>query len=269
MPKQSPDEEFRDDWKKFVGSFLPRKFQRYDWNDTRDGPGDLAKDVVNAIEKGDPFEFIDKLTDNALDYVSEQEYQAYKECLKEFSQEWENPEEVLDEMENYSYFQDDFNEIYEEREENNWWSLVSGLRLFVWNAENQVSLGWIEEAQDAETEIAENEELRDFLFLAGLTESEQWELIANGFDYDVQGMIGVITDAGDLLKAMIAPGEGYNMVGRGDEPLVAFHNGLVGSGYYLPAPDAKVGLNPAKKMVVDFGSYSLGDVYGAVDWTWH
>ena len=266
MPKQSPDEEFRDDWKKFVGSFLPRKFQRYDWNDTRDGPGDLAKDVVNAIEKGDPHEFIDRLYDQNIDYFSEQEYQAYKECQKEFAQEWENPDDILDGMENYSYFQDDFNEIYEEREENNWWALVSGLRLFVWNVDNQVSLGWIEEAQDAETELVENEDLRNFLNLSGLTESQKWEIIANGFDYDVQGMIGVITDASDLLKAMI--GEPYTQSSRNDEGIVAFHNGLVGSGYYLPTDNPQVHLDPKKKMVVDFGSYSLGDVYGAADWTW-
>ena len=266
MPKQSPDEEFRDDWKKFVGSFLPKKFQRYDWNDTRDGPGDLAKNVVNAIEKGDPYEFIDKLNEQNIDYFSDQEYQAYKECLKEFSQEWENPEEVMDEMENYSYFQDDFNEIYEEREEDNWWALVSGLRLFVWNAENQVGLGWVEEEQDAETELAENEDLRNFLALSGLSEGQKWELIANGFDYDVQGMIGVITDASDLLRAMI--GESYTQSSRNDEGIVAFHNGLVGSGYYLSTDNPKVWLDPKKKMVVDFGSYSLGDVYGAADWTW-
>ena len=67
---------------------------------------------------------------------------------------------------------------------------------------------------------------------------------------------------------MVDPGEGYSMHGKEDETIVAFHNGLNGSGYYLPAPNAKVGLNPKKKMVVDFGSYSLGDVYGAADWTW-
>ena len=264
MPRQSPDEEFRDDWKDFVKGFLPKKFDRYDWNDTRDGPGWASTKVVEAVEKGDPAIFIDSVTESFLD-TSDGEYQAYQECLKEFAKEWENPSQVREEMENYTYFQDDFYEIYEERERNNWWTLINGLNLLVWNTSSSWSLGWVEQEQDVKTELEESPALREFYELSGLTEKRFAELVANGYDYDTQAFIGEIVDAGDLLLDML--GEMYQQK-RTPEKIVAFRNGLVGNGYYLPAPNTKVGLDPSTKMEVDFGSYSLGDVYGTNEWTW-
>ena len=256
--------QIRDDWKDFVKGFLPKKFDRYDWNDTRDGPGWASTKVVEAVEKGDPAIFIDSVTESFLD-TSDGEYQAYQECLKEFAKEWENPAEVRNEMENYTYFQDDFYKIYEEREQDNWWTLINGLNLLVWNTSNSWSLGWVEQEQDVKTELEESPALREFYELSGLTEKQFAELVANGYDYDTQGFIGEIVDAGDLLLNML--GEMYQQK-RTPEKIVAFHNGLVGNGYFLPAPNAKVGLDPSKKMAVDFGSYSLGDVYGTNEWTW-
>ncbi len=118
--------------------------------------------------------------------------------------EWENPSQVREEMENYTYFQDDFYEIYEKRERNNWWTLINGLNLLVWNTSAQWSLGWVEQEQDVKTELEESPALREFYELSGLTEKQFAELVANGYDYDAQGFIGEIVDAGDLVQEMLS-----------------------------------------------------------------
>jgi len=268
MPHDSPDIEFQNDWKEFVKGFLSRKFQRYDWNDTRDGPQGYAKEVVEAIEKGDPFIFIDAIADRSSDYASEQEYNSYREAVKEFAKEWENPAEIEEEMENYPYFRDDFNEIYEEREEDNWWILLDGLNLLVWNTDMQFSLGWSDFPQDVATELKENPELDKFDRLSGLSKEQFAELVTNGMDMDVRGFIGIIVDAGELLRAMADGVHRWNLNGnRSMSMIVALHNGLEGSGYYIESTPT-IGLDLDKPIRVDFGSYSLGDVYGARDWTW-
>ena len=266
MTKLSPDLEFQEDWKKFVEGFLPRKFDRFSSDDVRDGPSrDVIKKTVESIEKGDPAIIVDYIQEMSWEWSSDEAWRSYQEAVEEFAKELEDPEDVKRGMESDDIFREIFDEIYEEREEFNY-GVFLNFDLLVWNAENQVSLGWIEGAQNEESELAENEALRDFMFLTGLTEGEQWELIANGFDYDVQGFIGEIVNAEDLIHAMLnLP---YTTKGRADK-IVAFHNGFEGSGYYLPSPNAKVGLDPGKNMEVDFGSYSLGDIFGGVDWTWH
>jgi hypothetical protein len=268
MARDSPDEEFRKEWKKFVKDFLPNKFDRYSYEDVRDGPEGYAKEVVNAIEKGDPFIFIDAITERSSDYFLEGRYSAYQNALKEFSKQWENPEVVKKEMQDYDYFQDDFDEIYDEREVNNWWILIEGLNLLVWNTENQFNLGWVESERDAKTEMELDPHLAEFYRLSGLTEKRFEDLVANGYDYDVQGFIGEIIDASVLIQHMAGLSASMTWKNRGGEKIVAFHNGLNGSGYFLPAPKAEVGLDASKKMEVDFGSYSLGDVFGTRDWTW-
>jgi len=268
MVRDSPDEEFRKDWQEFVKGFLPRKFTRYSQEDTRDGPQGYAKEVVEAIEKNDSFLFIDAIADRSSNYASDQKYTSYKEAVKEFAKEWEKPDDVIRGMSEHSYFQDDFDEIYEEREEDNWWILVEGLNLLVWNTENQFSFGWVESERDVKTEMELNPDLAKFYRMSGLTEKQFEELVANGYDYDVQGFIGEIVDASVLLQQMAGMIPSMTWKNRGGEKIVAFHNGLNGSGYFLPTTHTKVGLDPAKKMEVDFGSYSLGDVYGGVDWTW-
>ena len=268
MVRDSPDEEFRKDWQEFVKGFLPRKFTRYSQEDTRDGPQGYAKEVVEAIEKNDPFLFIDAIADRSSNYASDQKYTSYQEAVKEFAKEWEKPDDVIRGMSEHSYFQDDFDEIYEEREEDNWWILVEGLNLLVWNTDMQFSLGWSDFPQDVATELKENPELDKFDRLSGLSKEKFAELVTNGMDMDVQGFIGIIVDAGELLKAMVDGVPSWNLVGnRSVSMIVALHNGLEGSGYYIESnPTITLHLN--KPLRVDFGSYSLGDVYGARDWTW-
>ena len=241
MTKLSPDLEFQEDWKKFVEGFLPRKFDRFSSDDVRDGPSrDVIKKTVESIEKGDPAIIVDYIQEMSWEWSSDEAWRSYQEAVEEFAKELEDPEDVKRGMESDDIFREIFDEIYEEREEFNY-GVFLNFDLLVWNAENQVSLGWIEGAQNE-------------------------EFIANGFDYDVQGFIGEIVNAEDLIHAMLnLP---YTTKGRADK-IVAFHNGFEGSGYYLPSPNAKVGLDPGKKMEVDFGSYSLGDIFGGVDWTWH
>jgi hypothetical protein len=266
MVHASPDEEFERDWQEFVKDFLPKRFDRYSYEDTRDGPQGYAKEVVDAIEKGKPFQFADAVTERSADWVSEQKYSAYQEAAKEFAKRWEDLEDVLRGMRDYPYFQEDFDVIYDERERDNWWILIEGLELLVWNTDMQFSLGWSDFPQDVATELKENPELDKFDRLSGLSKEKFAELVNNGMDMDVQGFIGIIVDAGELLRAM-AEGEWTLTRNRMDRMIVALHNGLEGSGYYVESSPT-IALSIEKPLRVDFGSYSLGDVYGARDWTW-
>jgi hypothetical protein len=262
----SPDEEFRKDWQEFVKGFLPNRFDRYSYENARDGPQGYAKEVVAAIEKGDPFQFIDAIAERSADWVLEQKYAAYQEAVKEFAKRWGDPEDVLRGMRDYPYFQEDFDIIYDERERDNWWILIEGLELLVWNTDMQFSLGWSDFPQDVATELKENPELDKFDRLSGLSKEKFAELVNNGMDMDVQGFIGIIVDAGELIRAM-AQGEWTLTWNPMDRMIVALHNGLEGSGYYVESGPT-IALDIKKPLRVDFGSYSLGDVYGARDWTW-
>jgi hypothetical protein len=270
MSKLSPDEEFREDWKKFVRDFLPNRFKRYDINPSDDNRGYAAL-LVEALQKGDPGIFFDELYNNSIDYCSEQEYQAYQECKKEFSKEWEDPVMVANDMENYPYFRDDFNEIYEQREQDNWKDLVGGIDILVWNPKTSVHAGWVGDPQDADDEIDENPSLKDWYQKALVYISAQQirTIIDNGFDYDVELFIGGICDAADLLETLT---ENIPNIYHASSVVVGAYDGLNGAGYFehgstnarlmLVIGDKKNPLN------VDFGNYSLGDVFGTKEWTW-
>ena len=265
---------FENEWKKFLKDELPRKFDKYDHNDTRDGPGHLLVTAVNAIRTGDATAFFNTLDDQYMDWWGDQVYYSFKERMPEFIKylrsvyTWENQRDEEAELEEVEADEDhEYRLILEdmllERMNDNWQVLLCNFPLFVWNVDNQVSLGWIDAEQDAESELADNEELRNFLAQSGLSEGEKWELIANGMSYDVQGIIGGIVDAGDILNAMVNGNTSLQV----DQTVVALHNGFEGSGYYIK-PTGSIRINPKKKMNVDFGSYSLGDVFGTIDWFW-
>lgn len=271
--KQSPDEEFRDEWKKFVKDFLPKKFDRFSHDDVRDGPGSYAALAIEAIQKGDPYILVDAINEDSLDYASSSEYQAYMEAKKEFSKEWENPEQVARDMENYSYFYEDFIEIYEDRENFNWDIYLRGMDILVWNKKDSVHAGWVGDPQDAATEIEENPDLKAWCTRVApyISTQQIHNIINNGFDYDVELFIGGIYDVVDLIRSLMDDGV-LPTVYHGRDVIVGAYDGLNGAGYFehgsTSASLMTVLGDKKNPLHVDWGSYSLGDVFGTNEWTW-
>ncbi len=271
--RDSPDIEFQEDWKKFVKDYLPRKFNRFE--DIREGPGpELKKKVVEAIRKGDPFIVIDYIDGINYETIYEPEYDAYHLVLKEFSELWENPSDVREGMERESVFQDQFNEIFEEREENNWWDLLQGMEVLVWNTKDSVHTGWVGDPQDSYTEVKENPVLGEWAQKAIRFISNQQinDIVVNGFDYDVTMFIGGIYDAANVLLAMVEMPTGVPMRMHTGDVIVGAYDGLNGAGFFEhSSTNAHVENTFGDKnnpIYVDFGSYSLGDVFGTEEWVW-
>src|SRR5271157_3438160 len=273
MAQKTEGGDLLDDWKTFVEDFFPRNFKAFepDPNDKPEGYADL---VVKAIRAGDPTLVEDEIISNASDYLNQAQDQAFIECRAEFLKVFEDPE-VSIEFDGDTEFDSIFNEIYVERRYMNALDLVRGLNLLVWNKKNQASLGWAAPngPQDAVSEIGDNETLRNFFYdaedLAGITVAQERELVVNGFDFDVQALIGGIIDAEELLRNMESPDE-YGWV-EVDESVVAFWDGLNGAGYFVYGKKrVKIDVAHLKdnSVGVDFGSYSLGDIFGGVDGSW-
>jgi len=267
---------FEAEWKKFLESELPRKFDKYDsYNDTRDGPGNLLTKAVEAIRNGNADRFLQALDDQTMDWWGDQVYGSFSERMPEFIKylkseyEWDTQQEEEAELEEVETDEDhEYRLILEdmllERMNDNWWILLCETPLFVYNINKMHSLGWVEgENADISYELNQNPELKKFYKESGLNKDMFSELVCNGMDYDVQGIIGGIVDAGDILKAMVEGDTTFQV----DQTIVALHNGLVGSGYFVQ-PTGSIKLNLKEKMDVDFGSYSLGDVYGTNTWAW-
>jgi len=267
---------FEAEWKKFLQDELPSKFDKYDaYNDTRDGPGSLLTKAVEAIRKGNADAFLNALDDQTMDWWSDQVYYSFSERMPEFIKylkseyEWDTQQEEEAELEEAELDEDhEYRLVLEdmllERMTDNWWILLCETPLFVYNVNKTHSLGWIEgENADISYELNQNPELKTFYKESGLNKDMFSELIRNGMDYDVQGIIGGIVDAGDILKAMVEGDTTFQV----DQTIVALHNGLVGSGYFVQ-PTGSIKINLKEKMGVDFGSYSLGDVFGTNMWAW-
>lgn len=262
------------DWKTYLKGELPNKFNKYSVEDTRDGPGNWLSAAVDYIE-GRNKDFIDTINDAGGDWWADQSYQSFKENMPGFlallneKYEWETPQDRHEELTEISSDENgDFRTVLDdmlmERMVDNWWLMLDNIPLLVYPVNDTHSLGWTDgENGDVEYEMSQNPALKEFYLASGLDLAKFKELVANGFDYDVQGFIGGIVDAADLLKAKIED-VGHIQV---DQPIVAFHNGLNGSGYYVESKKP-VSLDLKKKLSVDWGSYSLGDVFGARDWTW-
>ncbi len=271
MPRDSPDLEFRNDWETFVKSFLPRKIRRFESEDARDGPGRYVKIAVEAIQKGDPGLLIDTIDEDFRDYGMDQEYAAYQEALKEFANEWENPNDVKQGMENEFWFRERFDEIYEEREEFNWGIFFGNEEILVWNSKDAISAGWVGDPQEASREILGNPELEDWVkkALKFVSLKQISAIIDNGFDYDVTMFIGGLVGVEEVIKAMMS--ETPVAFHTGDV-IVGAYDGLNGAGYFEHgSTKAHVGLvfgDKTNPIHIDWGSYSLGDVFGTKEWTW-
>jgi hypothetical protein len=267
MIQKTGEGDLLDDWKTFVGDFLPRQFNAFEL-DSNDKPEGYADLVVKAIRTGDPTLVEDEIISNASDYLNQAQDQAFIECRAAFLKPFKDPE-VSIEFDGDVEFDSVFNEIYEERQILNALDMVSGLNLLVWNKDMQFSLGWVGDPQDTKTELQENPELDKFDRLSGLSPKQFDELVVNGMDFDVQGIIGIVVDAAELLTAMIEDVPVWNLQGNPSvEMIVAFWDGLNGAGYFVQSTPT-IAFYPGKPMNVDFGFYSLGDIFGGVDWTWH
>jgi hypothetical protein len=274
MPRDTPDLEFRQEWMDFVKGFLPRKFNRFSYEDARDGPGSYMDLAIEAIRKGDPYILTDAINENSMDFASEQEYQAYQEALKEFANEWEDPDDVMKGMEADGSFRDIFNEIYEDREEFNWDIFFGNEEILVWNSKDAISAGWVGDPQDASSEILANLELGEWAHKAikFIGDKQRENIINNGFDYDVTMFIGGLVGVEDVIRAMMSQ-DGKPVAFHTGDVIVGAYDGLNGAGYFEHgSTKAHVGLvfgDKKNPIHVDWGSYSLGDVFGTNEWKWH
>ena len=267
-------DEFLEEFVKFVKHFLPRNFKAFE-SDPNDDPRGYVDLVVKAIEKGDPTIVENEIVDGALYYLDEQMDGAYRECLKEFCKQFEDPDDILyEEIANDPEFDSIFNEIYEERQNINPLDVIHGLNLLVWNNGKEFHLGWSGDPQDLDSELVVNPDLEGFFglaeIIAGLTKNQEEDLVNNGFDYNITAFIGGIIDAEDLLRNMLN-GEtgGSNDFVQVDETVVAFWDGWNGAGYFVRTEKRiNLTLNKNDSLRVDFGNYSLGDVFGTNEWTW-
>ena len=79
--------------------------------------------------------------------------------------------------------------------------------------------------------------------------------------------IAIITDEIDELFQSAISEKGINISG---DCVLYIHDGLNGSGHYVIRGTHTIKTKNAKELLnhIDYGSYSLGDVFGTNDWTW-
>ena len=272
MPRDSPDLDFRHDWQEFVKGFLPRKFDRFSHDDARDGPGAYLGLAIEAIRKGDPYILIDKIQENSMDFASDSEYSAYQEAVKEFAKEWENPTDIETGMQDYAYFRDDFNEIYEERERFNWEIFFGDETILVWNTKDAIHTGWMGDPRESHIEAKKNPELKKWVEKAiqFVGDKQIGNIINNGFDYDVTMFIGGLLGVQEVIKAMM---DGTPTPFHTGDVVVGAYDGLNGAGFFEHGitkwrMDVVFG-DKNNPVHIDWGSYSLGDIFGTRDWVWH
>jgi len=271
----SPDIEFQNDWKKFVEGFLPRKFDQFSQDDARDGPGRYLDLAIESIKRGDPFYLIDAINEDSRDYGYEEQYRSYQEAVKEFAKEWgEDPADVKKGMDSDDIFREIFDEIYEDREQFNWDIFFGNEEILVWNSNDAVHTGWIGDPQESTEEVKDNPELKKWAQYAirFISDKQIGTIIDNGFDYDVTMFIGGIVNVADVIKAMMSQ-EGRPVADHTGDVIVGAYDGLNGAGYFEHGTTrAHVGLvfgDKSNPVHIDWGSYSLGDVFGTNEWTWH
>jgi hypothetical protein len=86
------------------------------------------------------------------------------------------------------------------------------------------------------------------------------EIITNS--YGGSGYFGLIISARDIVEAIRENKEEIT----GSDLVIGVHDGMNGSGYFVRAQAPyKITLKSAR---LDAGSYSIGDVFGHVDWKW-
>lgn len=132
-------------------------------------------------------------------------------------------------------------------------------------------LGWVGDPQDTDTEIEDNPDLKEFYQKAieYISAQQIKRIVDNGFDYDVLAFIGGIYEAEEILRAM---SEGVPARLHTRNVVVGVWDGLNGAGFFeygsTYAHVENIFGDKMNPIHVDKGSYSLGDIFGGVEWRW-
>lgn len=113
---------------------------------------------------------------------------------------------------------------------------------------------------EIDVSVPEQKEFRDKV-LKYIAEEQLAEILAN--TWDGSGFFGIIINGSDIIRAIR---DNKNVVCSNDV-VVGIYDGFNGSGYFkkVHAKEYNIDLDKAE---LDWGKYSLGAVFGNVEWIW-
>lgn len=197
-----------------------------------------------------------ELQDYNMDYISDVAYEGAEALLSD--EGYDDIGEIRDK------YPDEFQELVfavEEAGQFNVDAFFNGMRLFVYDdtIESQGIYG------DEESEADDKEKFSKEAKKYGFSDKDIAEVWDNA-TYGGVGGVGIIIDAEDLWKEW---GQGSNVTLNGDA-ILYIRDSVNGSGHYVLGKKSKKITVPKAKVLdrIDYGSYSLGDVFGTNDWNW-
>lgn len=230
-----------DKWNKHLDS-LDRFHKGFEVFDSNSGESSI-KELSKIIEGGQEtlYEKVDELRDDN----SEIEYEMFKSTFKEFLKD-EGIEE--DSIESEEDFRMDF-------EGHINWNIEKLFDFDVLLKDGNNRFGIESEDEDDPERKAFKKEALKYI------SEKQFEEIMNNSSGGT-GFFGILINAQDIIKAIRDNEKTVN----DNQLIIGVHDMMSGSGYFKEArAEYKMNLDKAE---LDEGSYSLGDIFGHVDWKW-
>jgi hypothetical protein len=200
---------------------------------------------------------VDELRDNNEDI----EYQMFKSTFRAFLSDNSVSEDVVG---NEEKFREEF-EAYVH------WNIekLFDFQVLLMDAKTyDVDYNGISNAIDES--VPEQKEFKDKA-LKIITEEQLSEMLVNS--WDGSGFFGIIISGSDIIKAI----KDKKNVVCGSDMVIGIHDGFNGSGYFKRVNIANIGKDCDSREYritlddaeLDWGNYSLGAVFGNVEWTWN
>lgn len=266
--RRNPEGEAQELYNKILNEFKSEK--HYSWNvfDYQSETFSIEQ-MINIFKNGSPDMAYDM---RLMDYVGDQAYEMSKYWLEQNAQEEFEQLEELDSSLAYE-LQDEIRFKYEELANYNY-PLPSPL--FITDPKS------LKGYESGKKYYAEDNYLQG-PYYAGEEAKEELKIVKKlgkkyGFsDKDCEEVymnsqggnlgIAIITDEIDELFESVMSEKSINISG---DCVLYIHDGLNGSGHYVIRGTHTIKTKNAKELLnhIDYGSYSLGDVFGTNDWKW-